>query len=150
MSERRAPARLTVTSAVRLEFSIIGLGILALVMIFQPLALPLFSLGCGLVVVAALANNLIPLAQPGMPVSRIVTVAFIIALVFSSALLLAILAAHLYGVVFLEKPDPSTLLRPPRPPFWLHPFTWWLVAVEAALIAIVTLRVRGKRPATSP
>ncbi|MEO1092833.1 MAG: hypothetical protein AAFX81_19595 [Pseudomonadota bacterium] len=139
-----APSTLGKDGALRLEFTIIGLGIVALVMIFQPLLLPLFSVGCALVVVAALANNLLPLAEPQTPVRRVVTAALVIALIFTTALLLAIVAAYLYGVAFLEPPDPSTSLRPPRPPFWQHPFVWGLVAVEIALIAVVRMRTRGR------
>ena len=63
--------RLSLPAALRLEFLIIGLGIIALFMVFQPFSLTVFSVGCGLVVVAALANNLLPLAEPGMPVRKI-------------------------------------------------------------------------------
>ena len=51
-------------AALRMEYAIIGLGILALLMIFQPFSLTVFSIGCMLVVLAGLINNLLPLAQP--------------------------------------------------------------------------------------
>ncbi len=53
--------------ALRLELFIIGLGLFALVLIFQPFSLTLFAIGSGLVVLAGLVNNLLPLAQPGVP-----------------------------------------------------------------------------------
>ena len=58
---------LTPTAARTLEYSIIGLGVLALLMIFQPFNITLFTVGCALVVLAGLVNNLLPLAQPGVP-----------------------------------------------------------------------------------
>ena len=46
------------------EYSIIGLCIVAMVMIFQPFSLTLFSVGAGLVVLAGLAFNLVPFCRP--------------------------------------------------------------------------------------
>ena len=60
---------MTPRGALRLEYFIIGLGIFALLLIFQPFSLKLFAIGSGLVVLAGLINNLLPLAQPGVPVS---------------------------------------------------------------------------------
>ena len=74
-------SKLTRASALRLEFSVIGLGILALFMIFQPFSLIVFSFGCGFVVLAALANNLLPLAEPGTPVRTIYFAAAVVALI---------------------------------------------------------------------
>ena len=54
-------------SALRLEYAIIGLGLFALVLIFQPFSLTLFAIGSGLVVLAGLVNNLLPLAQQARP-----------------------------------------------------------------------------------
>ena len=55
---------MTPKSALRLEFFVIGLGLFALVLIFQPFSIALFSIGCMLVVLAGLVNNILPLAQP--------------------------------------------------------------------------------------
>jgi hypothetical protein len=132
-------------AALRLEFGVIGLGIVALAMIFQPFSLPVFSAGAGLVVLAALANNLLPFAEPGAPARKVVFAALIVALIFCSALLAAIAAAHLYGLAFLTPPPAGTTLRPPAPPFWEHPLTWWLAAIDAALIAAVALMTRRAR-----
>jgi hypothetical protein len=81
-----------------LEYTIIGVGILALALIFQPFSLALFGIGCGLVVLAGLANNLLPLAQPGVPASSVVRVAIIVAVLFLVVTGLSIGAAFLYGV----------------------------------------------------
>ena len=50
---------MTAGGALRLEFFIIGLGLFALVLIFQPFSLTLFAIGSGLVVLAGLVNNLL-------------------------------------------------------------------------------------------
>ena len=54
---------LTPTAARTLEYSIIGLGVLALLMIFQPFNISLFPVGCALIVLAGLTdigNVLVP------------------------------------------------------------------------------------------
>ena len=58
---------MTPASARKVEYAIIGIGILALLLIFQPFNIGLFTIGCILVVVAGLINNLLPLARPGVP-----------------------------------------------------------------------------------
>ena len=82
-------------TALRLEMSIIGLGILALVLIFQPFSITVFAIGSGLVVLAGLVNNLLPLAQPGVPARSVVIAALVVAMIFCIVLLVAITAAHL-------------------------------------------------------
>lgn len=128
--------------ALRIEFAIIGLGILALAMIFQPFSLLVFSIGCGLVVLAALANNLLPLAEPGRPLRGVVFGALIVALVFCVVLLLAITAAHLYGLAFLEAPDVSASPVPPGAPFWTYPLVWGLAAAAAILALLIRAMTR--------
>ena len=64
---------MTPAAARKVEYAIIGLGVLALLMIFQPFDITLFAVGCVLVVLAALVNNLLPLAQPGVPARSVVT-----------------------------------------------------------------------------
>ncbi len=134
---------MTPAVAFRLEAAIIGLGMLALVLIFQPFSLSLFALGSALVVLAALVNNLLPLAAPGVPGRTVVTAALIVAMIFCIVLLLSIAAAHLYGVAFLQPPDPNT--APGRqalatPPFYLQPFVWVLAALAAVLAVAVRAR----------
>ena len=92
---------MSVAAATRIEFAIIGIGVLALLLIFQPFSLGLFGIGCGLVVVAALANNLLPLCEPGVPVRTTANVAMIIAAIFVAAVTIAIGAAYLYGRLFI-------------------------------------------------
>lgn len=79
------------------EYLIIGLGILALVMIFQPFSLKLFGYGCAMVVLAGLLNNLLPLCAPGVPFMTLVRMTGVIALVFCIVAGLAIWSAWAYG-----------------------------------------------------
>ncbi|MBL8908323.1 MAG: hypothetical protein JNM20_16745 [Rhizobiales bacterium] len=81
-----------------LEYTVIGIGVCALILIFQPFSLTLFGIGCGLVVLAGLANNLLPFSQPGVPVSTVVRVAITVAVLFLVVTSLSIGAAFLYGV----------------------------------------------------
>jgi len=80
------------------EYSIIGLCIVAMVMIFQPFSLSLFSVGAGLVVLGGLAFNLVPLCRPGVPASRLVKAGLIVLGILVVVIALAIGAAHLYGI----------------------------------------------------
>ena len=143
-----AKTGMSARSALRLEFFIIGLGLFALVLIFQPLSLTLFAIGSGLVVLAGLANNLLPLAQPGVPLRSVVKVALVVAMIFCIALLVAISAAHLYGVFFLKPPDPNTVTGRAALaalPFYMHPFVWSLGVVAAGLAAIITYLNKAAR-----
>ena len=138
---------MTPKQALKLEYFIIGLGILALLMIFQPFSITLFTFGSMLVVLAGLVNNLLPLAQPGVKVRSIINIAMIVAMIFCIVLLVSILSAHLYGVFFLKPPDPNTTagkVQLAATPWYLHGFTWSVAAVAAALIALVTMRTRNK------
>ena len=89
---------MSVATATRLEYAIIGLGVLALLLIFQPFSLALFSIGCVLVVVAGLMNNLLPLCEPGYPVSGVIKVGLIVLAIFFVVAAIAIASAFLYGV----------------------------------------------------
>jgi hypothetical protein len=90
-------------TATRVEFGIIGLSIVALLLIFQPFSLALFGVGCGVVVVSGLANNLLPLCQPGIPVRSLVNGGLIVGGIFVAVLILAIASAYLYGRVFVGR-----------------------------------------------
>ena len=132
-------------AARKLEYMIIGLGVLALLMIFQPFNISLFAIGCILVVLAALLNNLLPLAQPGVPARSVVTAAMIVAMIFCIVLLVSIFAAHLYGVFFLKPPNPNTVMGKAQlnaTPWYMHRFTWTIAAVAAVLAGIITLKSR--------
>ena len=143
-----AKAGMTPRSALRLEYSIIGLGLFALVLIFQPFSLTLFAIGSGLVVLAGLVNNLLPLAQPGVAPRTVVKVALVVAMIFCISLLVSITAAHLYGVFFLKPPDPNTIMGKAAlaaRPFYLHPFVWSLTVVAAGLAGIITYMNKAAR-----
>jgi len=132
---------MTREGALRLEFFIIGLGIFALILIFQPFSITLFAVGSILVVIAGLINNLLPMAQPGVPVRSVITVTMVVAMVFCIVLLVSIAAAHLYGVFFLKPPDPNTnsgKIQLNTPPFWMQPLVWGIAAVTAVLAAAIT------------
>jgi hypothetical protein len=99
MSESAARTRgMSAATARRLEYSIIGLGLLALALIFQPFSLPLYGVGCGLVVLAGLANNLLPLCEPGQPLGSVIRIALIVLVMFVVVALIAIGSAYLYGL----------------------------------------------------
>jgi hypothetical protein len=146
MSE--SPSGMSRAGAFRLEVFIIGLGVLALVLIFQPFSIELFAVGSGLVVLAGLVNNLLPLAQPGVKVRSVVTVALVVAMIFCIAILVSIAAAHLYGVFFLNPPDPNTIAGKAQlatPPFYKQMFVWVIAAVAVILALVVTALGRTAR-----
>jgi hypothetical protein len=124
-------------TAQRLEWGLIGLGILALALIFQPFSLALFGVGCALVVCAGLANNLLPLCQPGTTVRSLIVASVIVALAFLVIMLISITAAYLYGVFFVTAiaPDPSE-------PFYREPFVWGVAALAVAFAALLTSLLR--------
>ncbi len=128
-------------AALRLEMFIIGLGLLALVLIFQPFSITLFAIGSGVVVLAGLVNNLLPLAQPGVAPRSVFVVLLVVAMIFCIVLLISISAAHLYGVFFLKPPDPNTVVGKAALaalPFYMQPFVWSLAVVAAGLAAVIT------------
>jgi len=138
---------LTPTAARTLEYGIMGLGVFALLMIFQPFNISLFMVGCALIVLAGLVNNLLPMAQPGVPKRSVVTVAMVVAMIFCIVLLTAIVVAHLYGAFFLKPPDPNTVLGKVQlnaTPWYMHSFTWTIAVVAAALAGLITLQSRRK------
>ena len=138
---------LTPLEALRLEYIIIGLGVLALAMIFQPFSIILFTIGAVLVVIAGLVNNLLPLAQPGVKYSSVVTVAMVVAMIFGIVLLVSIYAAYLYGAFFLKAPDPNTVagkVQLAAAPWYMHNFTWTVAIVTLILAGLITVRSRRK------
>jgi hypothetical protein len=138
---------MTAAAARKLEYAIIGLGVLALLLIFQPFNIALFTIGCILVVLAGLINNLLPLAQPGVPARSVVKAAMIVAMIFCIALLVSIFAAHLYGAFFLKPPDPNTVMGKAQlnaTPWYMHSFTWIIAFIAAVLAGLITLQSRRK------
>lgn len=135
-------------SAKRLEYFIIGLGIFALALIFQPFNVTLFAVGGVLVVIAGLVNNLLPMAQPGVKASSVVTVGMVVAMIFCIVLLISIGAAHLYGVFFLKPPDPNTMAGKTQLaalPFWMRKEVWSIAAIAAVLALLITVRNKQAR-----
>jgi hypothetical protein len=100
MSERgtNEGARLTAQQAWIVEWSIIGLCILALVLVFQPFWLPLYSVGAGLVVLGGLAFNLVPLCRPGVPAKTLIKAGLVVLILLLVVAALAIGSAYLYGI----------------------------------------------------
>jgi hypothetical protein len=138
---------MTPAAARKVEYAIIGLGVLALLMIFQPFNITLFAVGCLLVVLAGLVNNLLPLAQPGVPKRSVVQAAMIVAMIFCIVLLVAIFAAYLYGVLFLRPPDPNTMagrVQLNAPPWYMHSFTWTIAVIACVLAGLIALQ-SGRR-----
>jgi hypothetical protein len=134
-------------TALRLEFFIIGLGILALILIFQPFSVKVFAFGGILVVIAGLVNNLLPLARADVPLRSVGIVAMVVAMIFCIVLLLAIVAAWAYGVLFLPPANPDTsagkvMLN--AIPFYKHSFTWTVAIIAAVLAGLIALMNRRK------
>src|SRR4029077_17021963 len=90
---KRTLVGMSPATAQRLEWGLIGFGILALALIFQPFSLALFGVGSALVVFAGLANNLLPLCQPGTTGRALVVASVIVALTFFVVMLISIVAA---------------------------------------------------------
>jgi hypothetical protein len=90
-------AGMTPAQARTLEWSIIGLCIAALLMVFQPFSLALYGVGAGLVVLGGLAFNLVPLCRPGVRVQSVVMAAAVTVVLLLVIAGLAIGSAWLYG-----------------------------------------------------
>jgi hypothetical protein len=129
---RAAAVGMTRGAARRLEYSIIALGIFALALIFQPFSLTLFGVGCALVVLAGLVNNLLPMCQAGVTMRAMIQAGLIVALIFCIIMLLSIVAAHLYGVFFVIALAPDT-----SDPFYLMPFVWGVAAAAVIIAATI-------------
>jgi hypothetical protein len=96
-AQRETPAGgMSRAQAKTAEYAIIALAIIAILMIFQPFSLTLFSWGCGLVVVAGLAFNLVPFCRAGVPARMLARVVAIVLTVLVLAAVLGILTANLY------------------------------------------------------
>jgi hypothetical protein len=148
MSDENQGSRgMTPAAARKLEYAIIGVGVLALLLIFQPFNIWFFTIGCILVVLAGLINNLLPLAQPGVPPRAVLKAAMIVAMIFCIALLVSIVAAHLYGAFFLKPPDPNSVTGKAQlnaTPWYMHSFTWTIAVIAAVLAGLITLQSRRK------
>jgi hypothetical protein len=132
-------------AARRLEYGIIALGIFALALIFQPFSLTLFGIGCALVVFAGLVNNLLPMCQPGVTLRALIQAGLIVALIFCVVMLLSIVAAHFYGVFFVNALAPDI-----GEPFYLTPFVWGVALLAVILAAAIVVSTRRRRSAPGP
>ena len=88
---------MTSKQAKSIEYTIIAVSVVALILLFQPFSLQLYSVGAGLVVLAGLALNLLPLCVPGRPIKSLMTGAIVIVVVFVIVTLLALGSALLYS-----------------------------------------------------
>ena len=79
-----------------LERAIIATCVIAILMIFQPFSLALFSYGCGLVVFGALAFNLVPFCRADVSWRQVGRVVVIVLIVLAVAAALGIATAWLY------------------------------------------------------
>ena len=137
---------MTREDALRLEYFIIGLGIFALILIFQPFSVTLFAIGSMVVVLAGLVNNLLPLAQPGVKLRSVITIAMVVAMIFCIVMLVSIAAAHLYGVFFLKPPNPDTQqgkIQLATPAFYMQPLVWGIAIVAGALATLIAARSKS-------
>ena len=88
---------MSAATARTLEWSIIVLCLASLIFVFQPVSPALHALGMVLVVVGALAFNLVPLCRPGRPAMALVRVTAVIAVILVVAIGIAIGTANFYG-----------------------------------------------------
>jgi hypothetical protein len=133
-------AGMSVKAATYLEYAIISLGLLALVLIFQPFSLALFSVGCVLVVAAGLINNLLPLCEPGVSPRTFLTITLVVAMVFLIVVLVSVSAAHLYGVYLIDQSAVTT--TPAGTPYYAQPFIWTVAAAAVVLAGLISLLKR--------
>jgi len=80
-----------------LEYVIVVASILALVLIFQPFAVELFTLGAAAIVIVGLAFNIVPLCTPGKSVRSLVIATIVIVVAFAVVTVLALGFAELYA-----------------------------------------------------
>jgi hypothetical protein len=80
------------------EYSIVAVSVLSLVLLFQPFSLALYSIGAGLVVLAGLAFNLVPLCTPGRTVASLVRAAVIIVIILFVVAALSMGSVELYAM----------------------------------------------------
>ena len=93
----RPRSGMSTATARTIEWSIIALCLASLIFVFQPVSPALHALGMVLVVVGALAFNLVPLCRPGRPLMGLVRITAIIAVILVVAIGIAMGTATLYG-----------------------------------------------------
>jgi quinol-cytochrome oxidoreductase complex cytochrome b subunit len=68
-------------------------------------------------------------------------------MIFCVVLLLAIFAAHLYGVFFLKPPDPNTIAGKAQlnaTPWYMHGFTWTIAVFAVVLAGLIAVQNRRR------
>ena len=98
VSQPESARGMSAAEARSIELTIVALSVLSLVLLFQPFSLALYSVGAGLVVVAGLAFNLVPLCKPGRPLRSVLFGAIIVVIIFIVVTLLALGSALLYSL----------------------------------------------------
>jgi hypothetical protein len=88
---------MTAREAKTIEYAIVAVSVIALVLLFQPFSLGLYSVGAGLVVFAGLAFNLVPLCTPGRTFASLAKATAVIVAIFVVVTLLALGSALLYS-----------------------------------------------------
>jgi hypothetical protein len=91
-------AGMSVRQAKAIEYAIVAVSVLSLVLLFQPFSLAVYSIGAGLVVLAGLAFNLVPLCTPGRSLTSLIKAALIIVIVFFIVAALSMGAVELYAM----------------------------------------------------
>jgi hypothetical protein len=104
MNDTRTEPGMSARTAAAIEHTIIGIALLSLILIFQPFSLALYTVGCVLVVLGALAFNLVPLCERGRPFRSLVIAGAIVLVLLFVVVGLSILSAWLYGVYFVQRP----------------------------------------------
>lgn len=94
----RSTSGMSVRQAKAIEYSIVAVSVLSLVLLFQPFSLALYSIGAGLVVLAGLAFNLVPLCAPGRSVTSLIKAALIIVIIFFVVAALSMGSVELYAM----------------------------------------------------
>jgi len=87
------------------EFGIVGASLIALVLIFQPFSVGLFTLGAAAIVIVGLAFNLVPLAQPGKSWRSLLIATVVIVVAFGIVTALSLGMAEVYGYYVTPAPD---------------------------------------------
>ena len=96
--QNRSTAGMSARQAKMIEYSIVAVSVLSLVLLFQPFSLALYSIGAGLVVLAGLAFNLVPLCTPGRTVASLVRAAVIIVVILFVVAALSMGSVELYAM----------------------------------------------------
>jgi hypothetical protein len=99
----QSAAGMSVRQARAIEYSIVALSVLSLVLLFQPFSLALYSIGAGLVVLAGLAFNLVPLCTPGRRVTSLVKAGLIILIIFLVVAALSMGSVELYAMYLIAR-----------------------------------------------